>query len=95
MNINYKQYSKRLEQILFALDLPEPTRILVDRLVESERAKVHEDKNRYIRVEWPDAQYFMDDERWERSVAYEDGSYLVPEDLYYSIVLDKMDKESS
>jgi hypothetical protein len=36
---------------------------------------------RYILVEWPESQKFMD---VEECILSEDGSYFVPEDIYYN-----------
>ena len=37
--------------------------------------------NRYILVEWPESQKFID---VEECILSEDGSYFVPEDIYYN-----------
>ena len=38
--------------------------------------------NRYILVEWPESQNFMDN---EECILSESASYFVPEDIYYNI----------
>jgi hypothetical protein len=38
---------------------------------------------RYVLVEWPESQKFMD---VEECILSEDGSYFVPEDIYYNTI---------
>lgn len=45
--------------------------------------------NKYIQVEWPDYQYFMDGNRWKECIPVTDdgiSSYMIPEDYYNEIV---------
>jgi hypothetical protein len=51
--------------------------------------------NKYIQVEWPEYQYFMDGSRWNECIPVTDGdisSYMIPED-YYNEIVHKLEKE--
>lgn len=45
--------------------------------------------NKYVQVEWPDYQYFMEGGRWKECIPVTDGevsSYMIPEDYYNEVV---------
>lgn len=52
-------------------------------------------REKYILVEWPEIQYFMDSDRWGECIFCQeieghpcpDGAYMVPESLYNQLKL--------
>ena len=52
--------------------------------------------NKYIQVEWPEYQYFMDGDRWNECIPVIDediSSYMIPED-YYNEIVHKLEKRN-
>lgn len=56
----------------------------------SESSKSTEGMPKYVRVEWPEIQWFMEGKRWKECllVANDDSpsSYMIPESYYIEVV---------
>ena len=84
--MNWKKYASALEEILMGIELRPRARSRVNELLDNIKHKCDDGEIRYILVEWPEYQYFMDGLDWSKCIRTEDNSYMVPEDLYYDVI---------
>lgn len=84
--MDWKNYAKDLEEIISRIEVPDQTRVLINALCSMVRDKHDVPCTRYIRVEWPEYQHFMDSSRWEECIQTSDNAYMIPEDVYDEVV---------
>ena len=83
--MNYKKYAKELEEIISRISLDDSTRVLVNHLCLMSRDKCEDGMTRYVRVDWPEYQYFMNHKRWNECLLTDDNAYMIPDDLYEEV----------
>lgn len=83
--MNYKKYAKSLEDVISRVYMEDDTRIVVNHMCLLLRDEADDNITRYIRVEWPEYQYFMNHPKWNDCLLTDDNAYMIPEEIYEEV----------